>query len=163
MSDKEGILNPQRPLSKTMLLYLAVVIHNIPEGLAVGVENATTGLSFTWMSALGLALWIGIQNIPEGSALSLPLRAEGRSRKSAFYYGAMSAIVEPIAVVLGAYAVMSMPQLLSYALSFAAGAMIYVVVEKLVPGAQEHKNTDIATGEFMDGFLIMMLLDTTLG
>ena len=94
--------------------------------------------------------------------MSLPLRAEGRSRKSAFYYGAMSAIVEPIAVVLGAYAVMSMPQLLSYALSFAAGAMIYVVVEKLVPGAQEHKNT-IATGEFMDGFLIMMLLDTTLG
>lgn len=163
MSDKEGILNPQRPLSKTMLLYLAVVIHNIPEGLAVGVANATTGLSFTWMSALGLALGIGIQNIPEGSALSLPLRAEGRSRKSAFYYGAMSAIVEPIAVVLGAYAVMSMPQLLSYALSFAAGAMIYVVVEKLVPGAQEHKNTDIATGEFMDGFLIMMLLDTTLG
>ncbi|RSJ14976.1 zinc transporter ZupT [Streptococcus gordonii] len=94
--------------------------------------------------------------------MSLPLRAEGRSRKSAFYYGAMSAIVEPIAVVLGAYAVMSMPQLLPYALSFAAGAMIYVVVEKLVPGAQEHKNT-IATGEFMDGFLIMMLLDTTLG
>lgn len=92
----------------------------------------------------------------------MPLRAEGRSRKSAFYYGAMSAIVEPIAVVLGAYAVMSMPQLLPYALSFAAGAMIYVVVEKLVPGAQEHKNT-IATGEFMDGFLIMMLLDTTLG
>ena len=94
--------------------------------------------------------------------MSLPLRVEGRSRKSAFYYGAMSAIVEPIAVVLGAYAVMSMPQLLPYALSFAAGAMIYVVVEKLVPGAQEHKNT-IATGEFMDGFLIMMLLDTTLG
>ena len=92
----------------------------------------------------------------------MSLRAEGRSRKSAFYYGAMSAIVEPIAVVLGAYAVMSMPQLLPYALSFAAGAMIYVVVEKLVPGAQEHKNT-IATGEFMDGFLIMMLLDTTLG
>ena len=92
----------------------------------------------------------------------MPLRAEGRSRKAAFYYGAMSAIVEPIAVVLGAYAVMSMPQLLPYALSFAAGAMIYVVVEKLVPGAQEHKNT-IATGEFMDGFLIMMLLDTTLG
>ena len=92
----------------------------------------------------------------------MPLRAEGRSRKSAFYYGAMSAIVAPIAVVLGAYAVMSMPQLLPYALSFAAGAMIYVVVEKLVPGAQEHKNT-IATGEFMDGFLIMMLLDTTLG
>ena len=115
------------------------------------------------MSALGLALGIGIQNIREGSALSLPLRVEGRSRKSAFYYGAMSAIVEPIAVVLGAYAVMSMPQLLSYALSFAAGAMIYVVVEILVPGAQEHKNTDIATGEFMDGFLIMMLLDTTLG
>ena len=94
--------------------------------------------------------------------MSLPLRAEGRSRKSAFYYGAMSAIVEPIAVVLGAYAVMSMPQLLPYALLFAAGAMIYVAVEELVPGAQEHKNT-IATGEFMDGFLIMMLLDTTLG
>lgn len=89
MSDKEGILNPKSPLSKTMLLYLAVVIHNIPDGLAVGVANAATGLSFTWMSVLGLALGIGIQNIPEGSILSLQLRAEGRSRKSAFYYGAM--------------------------------------------------------------------------
>ena len=97
------------------------------------------------MSALGLALGIGIQNIREGSALSLPLRVEGRSRKSAFYYGAMSAIVESIAAVLGAYAVMSMTQLLPYALLFAAGAMIYVAVEELVPGAQEHKNTDIAT------------------
>ena len=113
------------------------------------------------MSALGLALGIGIQNIREGSALSLPLRVEGRSRKSAFYYGAMSAIVESIAAVLGAYAVMSMTQLLPYAL-FAAGAMIYVAVEELVPGAQEHKNTDIATGGVMAGFLIMMLLDTTL-
>ena len=111
------------------------------------------------MSALGLALGIGIQNIREGSALSLPLRVEGRSRKSAFYYGAMSAIVESIAAVLGAYAVMSMTQLLPYA---AAGAMIYVAVEELVPGAQEHKNTDIATGGVMAGFLIMMLLDTTL-
>ena len=110
------------------------------------------------MSALGLALGIGIQNIREGSALSLPLRVEGRSRKSAFYYGAMSAIVESIAAVLGAYAVMSMTQLLL----FAAGAMIYVAVEELVPGAQEHKNTDIATGGVMAGFLIMMLLDTTL-
>lgn len=89
MSDKEGILNPKSPLSKTMLLYLAVVIHNIPDGLAVGVANAATGLSFTWMSVLGLALGIGIQNIPEDSILSLQLRAEGRSRKSAFYYGAM--------------------------------------------------------------------------
>lgn len=89
MSDKEGILNPKSPLSKTMLLYLAVVIHNIPDGLAVGVANAATGLSFTWMSVLGLSLGIGIQNIPEGSILSLQLRAEGRSRKSAFYYGAM--------------------------------------------------------------------------
>ena len=113
------------------------------------------------MSALGLALGIGIQNIREGSALSLPLRVEGRSRKSAFYYGAMSAIVESIAAVLGAYAVMSMTQLLPYALLFAA-AMIYVAVEELVPGAQEHKNTDIATGGVMAGFLIMMLLDTTL-
>ena len=130
MSDKEGILNPKRPLSKTMLLYLAVVFHNIPEGLAVGV--------------------------------ALPLRVEGRSRKSAFYYGAMSAIVESIAAVLGAYAVMSMTQLLPYALLFAAGAMIYVAVEELVPGAQEHKNTDIATSGVMAGFLIMMLLDTTL-
>ena len=84
--------------------------------------------------------------------MSLPLRAEGRSRKSAFYYGAMSAIVEPIAVVLGAYAVMSMPQLLSYALSFAAGAMIYVVVEKLVPGAQEHKNTDRRNTKYVTVF-----------
>ena len=114
------------------------------------------------MSALGLALGIGIQNIREGSALFLPLRVEGRSRKSAFYYGAMSAIVESIAAVLGAYAVMSMTQLLPYALLFAAGAMIYVAVEELVPGGQEHKNTDIATSGVMAGFLIMMLLDTTL-
>ena len=114
------------------------------------------------MSALGLALGIGIQNIREGSALSLPLRVEGRSRKSAFYYGAISAIFEWIGGVFGAYAVLSMCQLLRYALLFGAGALFFVAVEELVPGAQEHKNTDIATGGVMAGFLIMMLLDTTL-
>ena len=115
------------------------------------------------MSALGLALGIGIQNIREGSALSLPLRVEGRSRKSAFYYGAMSAIVESIAAVLGAYAVMSMTQLLPYALLFAAGAMIFVVVEELIPDSQTNGNTDVATLGLIVGFVLMMVLDVALG
>ncbi|VEI46979.1 GufA-like protein [Actinobacillus equuli] len=114
-------------------------------------------------ATLGLAIGIGLQNIPEGSSLSLPLRGEGQSRKKAFLWGAMSAVVEPIAAVIGAAFVLSMTAILPYALAFAAGAMIFVVVEELIPESQSGGNTDIATLGLMAGFVIMMVLDVALG
>ncbi|MBM7642650.1 ZIP family metal transporter [Streptococcus loxodontisalivarius] len=165
-SEAEG-LHP-KSLSKTMLLFLAITIHNFPEGLAVGVTFgalASSGHSSSsaLVAALGLAIGIGLQNIPEGAALSIPIRAEGKSRKSAFFWGAMSAIVEPIGAVLGAALVMWMLAIIPYALAFAAGAMIFVVVEELIPESQTNGNTDIATMGLMIGFVIMMVMDVALG
>lgn len=166
VDDAEGVMN-RKGLSKSMLLFLAITIHNIPEGLAIGVTfgalSSMTDSSTALMGALGLAMGIGLQNIPEGSALSMPIRGEGASRKKAFWYGAMSAVVEPIAAVIGALFVMSMTAILPYALAFAAGAMIFVVVEELIPTSQSNGNTDIATLSLMAGFVIMMILDVALG
>jgi len=154
-------------LSKTALLFLAITIHNVPEGLAVGVTvGALAGGNMTFaglMGAIGLAIGIGLQNVPEGAALSVPIRADGKSRIKAFYWGSMSAIVEPVGALLGAVAVLSMTAILPYALSFAAGAMIFVVVEELIPVSQTNGNTDVATLGLMVGFVIMMILDVALG
>lgn len=162
----EGIA-PEK-LSKTALLFLAITIHNIPEGLAVGVAfgaiaTNVTGVEPHLMGAVGLAIGIGLQNIPEGAALSLPIRGEGHSNKKAFWYGTMSAVVEPIAAVIGAFFVISMTSILPYALAFAAGAMIFVVVEELIPESQCGGDTDMPTLGLMLGFTIMMILDVALG
>ena len=162
-SQSEGI---KTTWQRSILLILAITLHNIPEGLAVGVAfgAAGVGMSGTSLSgAIALALGIGLQNFPEGLAVSAPLRRSGLSRRKSFWYGQLSAIVEPIGGVIGAAAVFSMRQLLPYALAFAAGAMIYVVVEELIPEAQQGKNSDIATIGLMIGFAVMMLLDVALG
>jgi len=151
---------------RSILLVSAITLHNIPEGLAVGVAfgAVATGISSaTLTGAVALAIGIGIQNFPEGAAVSIPLRREGVSRLKSFWYGQLSAIVEPIAGVIGAIAVLSMRPLLPYALSFAAGAMIFVVVEELIPEAQSSGNSDYATMSTIFGFAIMMLLDVALG
>ncbi|PRT71390.1 ZIP family metal transporter [Streptococcus anginosus] len=156
----------QNKLSKTALLFLAITIHNFPEGLAVGVAFGALSSNSSpevFIGAVGLALGIGLQNVPEGAALSIPIRTDGESRLKAFYWGSMSAIVEPIGAVLGAYAVMTMTAILPYSLSFAAGAMIFVVVEELVPDSQTNSNTDVATLGLMVGFVLMMVLDVALG
>ncbi len=163
----EGI-RLKRKLPKSILLFLAITIHNIPEGLAIGVAfgavaSGLGNVETSILGAIGLAIGIGLQNIPEGSALSLPIRAEGQSRRKAFTYGSLSAIVEPVAAVLGALFVMSMTAVLPYALAFAAGAMIFVVVEELIPESQSNGNTDIATLSLMLGFVLMMVLDVSLG
>lgn len=166
VSEAEGVIQHQG-LSKSILLFLAITIHNIPEGLAIGVTfgaiSSMADTSTALMGAIGLAIGIGLQNVPEGSALSLPIRGEGASRAKAFWYGAMSAVVEPIAAVFGAIFVLSMTAVLPYALAFAAGAMIFVVVEELIPESQSNGNTDIATLSLMVGFVIMMVLDVALG
>jgi ZIP family zinc transporter len=150
---------------KTVLLVMAITIHNIPEGLAVGVAfgAAANGLDgATLMSAIALAIGIGLQNFPEGIAVAMPIRREGASRFKSFWYGQLSAIVEPIAGVIGAAAVLYAHPLLPYALSFAAGAMIFVVVEEVIPESQRSGNTDLATMATMIGFTIMMILDVGL-
>ena len=124
---------------------------------------ATNSSSEAFIGAIGLALGIGLQNIPEGAALSIPIRTDGKSRLKAFYWASMSAIVEPIGAVLGVVAVMTMTAILPYALSFAAGAMIFVVVEELIPDSQNNGNTDVATLGLMVGFVLMMVLDVALG
>lgn len=158
---------PKTETSKNMLLFLAVTIHNIPEGLSIGVAFGATiagaANGDALLSAVGLALGIGIQNIPEGAALSMPIRAAGSSRWKAFNWGQLSAIVEPAAAVIGAIAVISMSSVLPYALAFAAGAMIFVVVEQLIPESQTNGNNDIATLSLMVGFVVMMILDVSLG
>lgn len=151
---------------RSVLLVLAITLHNIPEGLAVGVafgvlaSNPDVG---ALASAIALALGIGLQNFPEGAAVSIPLRREGFSRLKAFNYGQLSGVVEPIAAVIGAYLVLTMESLLPYALSFAAGAMIFVVVEELIPESQKGEETDYSTVGAMLGFATMMLLDVALG
>ena len=151
---------------RSVLLVLAITIHNIPEGLAVGVAFgalATDLPSASLGGAIALAIGIGIQNFPEGTAVSVPLRREGFSRLKSFWYGQASGLVEPIAGVLGAVAVIFMKPMLPYALAFAAGAMIYVVVEELIPESQLEKHTDVATIGAMLGFAVMMTLDVALG
>lgn len=159
----EGIKTTWR---RTTLLVLAITMHNIPEGLAVGVAfgAAAAGLPFaTLAGAFSLALGIGIQNFPEGMAVSLPLRREGMSRLKSFLYGQLSAVVEPVAAVVGAAAVIAARSMLPYALAFAAGAMIFVVIEELVPESQKGSNPDLATMGAMLGFVIMMILDVAFG
>src|SRR5665647_1356114 len=142
---------------RSILLVTAITLHNIPEGLAVGVAFGAVGAgipSATLAGAVALAIGIGIQNFPEGAAVSIPLRREGVSRFKSFWYGQLSGLVEPVAGVIGAIAVLSMRPLLPYALSFAAGAMIYVVVEELIPEAQSSGNSDFATVGTMLGFAV---------
>jgi ZIP family zinc transporter len=163
MDEAEGIHTSWR---RSILLVLAITLHNIPEGLAVGVAFgalASDVSSATLAGAVALALGIGIQNFPEGAAVSVPLRREGVSRLKSFWYGQLSGIVEPVAGVLGAAAVIWIKPILPYALAFAAGAMIYVVVEELIPESQLEKNTDLATMGAMGGFAVMMTLDVALG
>ncbi|MEE4262808.1 MAG: ZIP family metal transporter [Desulfobacteraceae bacterium] len=163
MNEAEG---PKTGWHRSILLVLAITLHNIPEGLAVGVAFGALASdlpSATLAGAMALALGIGIQNFPEGAAVSVPLRREGFSRLKSFWYGQASGIVEPIAGVLGAVSVIFIKPILPYALAFAAGAMIYVVVEELIPESQLEKNTDIATMGAMVGFAVMMTLDVALG
>jgi ZIP family zinc transporter len=161
--EKEGT---KTQLHKSILLVLAITLHNIPEGLAVGVLFGASSLGIdgaTIPAAIALAIGIGIQNFPEGFAVAMPLRRIGMSRRKSFWYGQLSAIVEPIAGVVGALAVIYMQPILPFALAFAAGAMIYVVVEEVIPETQRDKYTDIAVLGFIGGFLVMMILDVALG
>ena len=150
---------------RTTLLVLAITLHNIPEGLAMGVLFGGVAAGFEGASiggAVALAIGIGLQNFPEGFAVSMPLRRQGVSRFKSFWYGQLSAIVEPIAAVLGAWSVYSFQDILPYALSFAAGAMIFVVIEEVVPETQQDKYTDLATMGFIVGFIVMMSMDVGL-
>lgn len=159
IEEAEGI---KTSLQRSTLLIFAVTLHNIPEGLAVGVAfgAVAAGLpSATLSVAIALAIGIGIQNFPEGLVISIPLRGERMSRFRSFWYGQLSGIVEPIASVIGAVAVIMVKPILPYALSFAAGAMIFVVVEELIPESQRGKNTDLATFGAMVGFAVMMVLE----
>ena len=161
--ESEGI---KTPWHRTTLLVLAITLHNIPEGLAVGVlfGGVAAGIPEATISgAVALAIGIGIQNFPEGIAVSMPMRRQGISRLKSFWYGQLSAIVEPVAAVLGALAVTFFTPILPYALAFAAGAMIFVVVEEVIPETQQDRYTDIATLGFVGGFIIMMTLDVALG
>lgn len=151
---------------RSVLLVTAITLHNVPEGLAVGVAFGALGIAdspSTFGAALALAIGIGIQNFPEGAAVSIPLRREGMSRLKSFMYGQASGIVEPIAAVAGAFLVVAIQPMLPYALAFAAGAMIYVVVEELIPEAQQHGSSDYSTIGAMLGFAVMMLLDVAFG
>ncbi len=154
---------------RSILLIQAITLHNIPEGLAVGVAFGAVAADIPAASlagAVALAIGIGMQNFPEGAAVSIPLRREGFSRRKAFFYGQLSGVVEPIAGVLGALAVISMQAVLPYALAFAAGAMVYVVIEELIPEAQRGEggsSTDAATIGCLAGFTIMMILDVAFG
>ncbi|MGA0212015.1 MAG: ZIP family metal transporter [Flavobacteriaceae bacterium] len=154
------------PWRRTTLMVMAITLHNIPEGLAVGVlfGGVAAGIPEASIAgALALAIGIGIQNFPEGIAVSMPMRRQGVSRLKCFWYGQLSAIVEPIAAVIGAMAVTFFTPILPYALAFAAGAMIFVVVEEVIPETQQDKYTDIATLGFIGGFIVMMTLDVGLG
>ena len=161
--ETEGIKSPWQ---RTTLLVLAITLHNIPEGLAVGVLFGGVAAGIPEASIAGavtLAIGIGIQNFPEGIAVSMPLRRMGMSRMRSFMYGQSSALVEPLFGVIGAVAVTFFTPILPYALAFAAGAMIFVVVEEVIPETQQDKNTDIATLGLIGGFIVMMVLDVALG
>ncbi|MEW5773861.1 MAG: ZIP family metal transporter [Thermodesulfobacteriota bacterium] len=151
---------------RSVLLVLAITLHNIPEGLAVGVAfgAVAAGLpSADLAGAVALAIGIGIQNFPEGTAVSVPLRRAGMSRLKSFWYGQLSGVVEPVAGVLGAFAVLAARPILPYALAFAAGAMIFVVVEEVIPESQSSGFGDQATMGTILGFAVMMTLDVALG
>jgi len=151
---------------RILMLVSSITIHNIPEGLAVGIAFGSVyyGLTgATTLSALMLAIGIGLQNFPEGSAVSIPLRRDGMSRSKSFFYGQLSAIVEPIFGVIGAILVLKMRILLPFFLSFAAGAMIYVVVSELIPESQSNKKKELMAIFTIIGFTIMMVLDVALG
>jgi len=164
MSQSEGI---KTSWQRSTLLVLAITLHNIPEGLAVGVAFGAVGANLPSASlggAIALAIGIGLQNFPEGTAVSMPLRREGMGLGKSFFYGQASGMVEPVAGVLGAAFVLSMRSVLPYALCFAAGAMIFVVVEELIPESQSRQeNIDLVTMATMVGFSVMMLLDVALG
>jgi ZIP family zinc transporter len=163
MEEAEGVATTWR---RSALLVLAITLHNIPEGLAVGVAFGAAGLGLEEASlggAVALALGIGLQNFPEGIAVALPLRREKMSRLKSFWYGQLSAVVEPMAAVVGAAAVLLARPLLPYALSFAAGAMIFVVAEEVIPESQHAGNGDLATMGVIVGFAVMMTLDVALG
>ena len=163
MKNAEGI---KTSWQRSTLLILAITLHNIPEGLAVGVAFGALGQNWSPAalgSALALAFGIGLQNFPEGAAVAIPLRREGFSRLKAFWYGQLSGFVEPVAGVAGALLVLLVKPLLPYALSFAAGAMIFVVVEELIPESQRGNETDLSTIGAMLGFAAMMFLDVALG
>ena len=156
----------RKSFKRCLMLIFSITLHNIPEGLAVGVAFGSTAYSLegaTLTSAMLIALGIGIQNFPEGTAVSVPLRREGISRKKAFFYGQLSGLVEPISGVLGALLVLKIRILLPFLLSFAAGAMIYVVVEELIPESQTNKKKDLMSLFTIIGFTIMMILDIALG
>lgn len=157
---------PPTHLRRSVLLVLAITLHNIPEGLAVGVAFGAAAMDLpeaSFAAAAALALGIGLQNFPEGIAVSMPLRGHGFSRLRSFWYGQLSGVVEPLAGVIGAAAVLVARPVLPYALAFAAGAMIFVVIEELIPAAQRHGNTDLATLSTISGFTVMMVLDVALG
>jgi ZIP family zinc transporter len=157
---------PKTAWRRSVLLVSAITLHNIPEGLAVGVAFGGVGQgvsSATVTAAIALAVGIGLQNFPEGIAVAMPLRGESVSRLKCFWFGQLSAAVEPVAAVVGAAAVVYAAPLLPYGLAFAAGAMMFVVVEELIPASQRAGNTDLATFWFMAGFAVMMTLDVALG
>jgi ZIP family zinc transporter len=163
ISEAEGL---KTSWQRSTLLILAITLHNIPEGLAVGVAFGAAAADLpaeTLTGAIALAIGIGLQNYPEGMAVSLPLRREGMSRLRSFWYGQLSGLVEPAAAVVGAAAVMGSQALLPYALSFAAGAMIFVVFEELIPESQQGAHGHLATMGGMVGFTVMMILDVALG
>ncbi len=162
-NEKEGI---KTDWHHSTLLMLAITLHNIPEGLAVGIAFGAAAHALdgaTYAAAISLAIGIGIQNLPEGFAVAMPLRRAGMSRFKSFWYGQLSAIVEPIAGVIGAVAVMQVSAILPFALAFSAGAMIFVVVEEVIPETQRDKYTDLAVLGFIGGFVLMMVLDVALG
>nr|WP_102028977.1 ZIP family metal transporter [Salirhabdus sp. Marseille-P4669] len=151
---------------RTALLVFSVTLHNIPEGLAIGVAFGAVASDLSSASltaAIALAVGIGIQNFPEGMAVSMPLRREGMSKGKSFWYGQFSGMVEPISAVVGAFAVLFIQPILPYALSFAAGAMIFVVAKEIIPGSHEKGHTQLASMCLMIGFAIMMTLDVALG
>ena len=164
-----GETNPEGPrtkLSRTAMLSLAVTIHNLPEGMAVGIVIAGAlqgGFGISFSAALAMSLGIAIQNIPEGAIISMPMRAEGNGRMKSFIIGSLSGIVEPIGGVLIIILASVMTPMLPYMLSFAAGAMIYVVVEELIPEASQGKHSNLSTLGFAVGFVLMMVLDVLLG
>ena len=163
---KKNNVSTSHKLKRCLMLVFSITLHNIPEGLVIGVAFGSLAYSLegsTLASALTLALGIGLQNFPEGSAVSLPLRREGLSRKKAFFFGRLSGVVEPIAAVVGAILVLKIQVLLPFLLAFAAGAMIYVVVEELIPESQSNQKKDLMALFTLIGFSIMMILDVALG